>query len=91
MTRNFRELAYLAGAYHASGFVECDDPLILEGADIRKFAELIIQECTGVLAAEIKEQEAIKTFNEADRKFVKSKVQHFQQLIHKTNAHFGLT
>jgi hypothetical protein len=57
-----------------------------------KFAELIVQECIGILETEIELVKGYKSTacNDFDVKWHEGKIEHFAKLIEKNKKHFGV-
>lgn len=57
-----------------------------------KFAELIVQECIGILETEIELVEGYKStaHNDFDVRWHDGKITHFTKLIEKSKKHFGV-
>jgi hypothetical protein len=57
-----------------------------------KFAELIVQECIGILEAEIELVKGYKSTacNDFDVRWHQGKIEHFVKLVEKSKKHFGV-
>jgi hypothetical protein len=60
--------------------------------DVKKFAELIVQECIGILETETELVKGYKSTacNDFDVRWHEGKIEHFAKLIEKSKKHFGV-
>lgn len=60
--------------------------------DVNKFAELIVQECIGILETETELVKGYKSTacNDFDVRWHEGKIEHFAKLIEKSKKHFGV-
>jgi|LakMenE01Jun11ns_1017448.scaffolds.fasta_scaffold6763288_1 hypothetical protein len=60
--------------------------------EYQKFAELIVQECIGILEAEIELEKGYKSTacNDFDVRWHQGKIEHFAKLVEKSKKHFGV-
>jgi hypothetical protein len=58
----------------------------------QKFAELIVQECIGILETEIELVKGYKSTacNDFDVRWHEGKIEHFAKLVEKSKEHFGV-
>ena len=92
MNEPIRELAEQAQIYTGEQIDEGanydDAPLIYS----KKFAELIVEECIGILETEIELVKGYKSTacNDFDVRWHEGKIEHFAKLIEKSKKHFGV-
>jgi hypothetical protein len=58
----------------------------------KKFAELIVRECIGILETEIELVKGYKSTacNDFDVRWQEGKIEHFAKLVEKSKKHFGV-
>lgn len=93
MNNRLEELAWKAGLVQDHwANADVAETIWKEDSDnpgaLKKFAELIIKDCTDLLEAELKEQREMIVFNESDDRWRLGKVSHFTHVIKKIKAHF---
>jgi hypothetical protein len=60
--------------------------------EYQKFAEMIVQECIGILETEIELVKGYKSTacNDFDVRWHQGKIEHFVKLVEKSKKHFGV-
>ena len=87
MNERIKELAEQAENYAYNAVVggsECQE------AFIKKFAELIVQECAGIALEQKKWVEDMKVHNPHDEQWNKARIQQSQRIVDKIAEHFGV-
>jgi len=87
MNERIQALAYEAEDY-ADGIV--DQGGEFHPAYTRKFAELIVRECTNVALEQKKQVEEMEVYNLQDEVWNRARIQQSQQIVDKIKQHFGV-
>ena len=90
MNERIKELWAQAGGHYASGNQHTWPEYTI--TDPKKFAELIVKECVGIIEKEIvlETDRMLTSANERDEALHANKVKHFFSLAVKSYVHFGV-
>ena len=90
MNERIKELWEQAGGHYDSGNQHTWPEYTID--DPEKFAELIVQECIGILETETELVKGYKSTacNDFDVRWHEGKIEHFAKLIEKSKKHFGV-
>jgi hypothetical protein len=87
MNERIQALAYEAEDY-ADGIV--DQGGEFHPAYTRKFAELIVRECTNVALEQKKQVEEMEVYNLQDEVWNRARIQQSEHIVDKIKQHFGV-
>jgi hypothetical protein len=92
MNKRIIQLAEQAGLQLGTVLENYTTPVKTITVEQKKFAELIVQECVGILETEIELVKGYKStaHNDFDVRWHDGKITHFTKLIEKSKKHFGV-